>query len=307
MTISMTSPALAIIAAMSAAGYSFRREEELALRGLLLQKEGLRGMLLEGPPGAGKTFLPETLAEATGAALVFGQCHAWTDSDELFVGVDVASAVAGDAANVRQDGLLARAARLAEQGPVVLVIDELDKAPERVEHMLLDCLQSGRVPVAPGTHLRFNVENVMVFITSNATRPHGDALMRRVRRVRMQPLPAATVEAIVLAKTGAPTSVVGIARKAAWEVAQAEGKVVSVQELVRFVDELLAVAESAADVKSVLAGWAAKTEAGAAAAQKSPFAGALWAEVAKAKGAQPAAKTKAPTALADAMARAKAA
>jgi MoxR-like ATPase len=276
-----------IIAAMAAAGYNFRREEEVALRGLLAQHGGTRAMLLEGPPGAGKTFLPEVLARALGAELVFDQFHAWTDSDQLFVGVDVAAAVEGDASAVRQDGVLARAARLSETAtpdqPVIVILDEVDKAPERTEYLLLDWLQSGRVPVAPGQQLQTRMENVLVFLTSNAVRQLGDALLRRVRRVRMQPLPAATVEAIVTAKTDAPAGVVKIARKAGQEVAQAESTFLSPQELVRMVDEILSIAESIEDIKSILSGWAAKTSSGVEVAQKSRFAAALWSEVKKAQ------------------------
>lgn len=276
-----------IITAMEKAGYHFRQEERLALAGLLTQRDGTRALLLEGPAGAGKTFLPECLEEVLGLEFVMDQFHAWTDSDQLFVGVDVAAAVGGDASSVRQDGVLARVARLAERAsperPVVVLLDEVDKAPDRAEYLLLDWLQSGRVPVAPGIQLQTRLENVLVFLTSNGVRQLGDALLRRVRRCRMQPLCAESVERIVRAKTGAPAGIVTIARKAAYEVAQAEATFVSPQEIVRMVDEILAVAESCEDVKSILAGWAAKTPAGAEAAQKSRFAAALWAEVKRAR------------------------
>lgn len=275
-----------VIAAMRGC-YHFRREEELALKSMLLQRDGARVMLLEGQPGTGKTFLPECLAQKCELELVFDQFHAWTDSDQLFVGVDVSSAVAGDAANVRQDGVLAQVARLSADAslerPIVLVLDEIDKAPERVEYLLLDWLQSGRVPVAPGVQLETKLSNVLVFITSNAVRQLGDALMRRVRRVRLQPLPVAVVDEIVNKATGAPGGVCKIARKAAYDVAESEQTFCSPQELIRLVDELLSVCESVDDVRLSLAGWAAKTTAGAEHARGSKFAPALWSEVKKAQ------------------------
>ena len=264
------------------AGYIPRRRELLALAGALAARGrngGAACLLLEGPSGCGKSALARAAATATGATLVMYQCHAWTDADELFVGVDVAAAVAGDSEAVRQDGALLRVAREAEQGEVVFLLDELDKTSERAEALLLDWLQSGRVPVRPGVQVETRLDRVLVVITSNGQRSLSDPLLRRCRRVAMEPLPVGVQEELIARATGAPTGLVRVAWKAARQVAAAEGnQALSPQEGAGLVAELR-LAESAGDVRESLAGWAARADRGRAAAARSTLVSAVWAEV----------------------------
>ena len=261
------------------AGYESRREEEIALAGALRPSgDGARAILLEGPPGCGKTSLGEAWASATAAPLVYALLHSWSGDEELFCGVDVAAAVAGDAAHVRQDGVLARAARLShDHDSVVVVLDEVDKTPERTEALLLDWLQSGRVPVRPGEHLTTRLDRVVVLLTSNGQGELGDALLRRCRRVGVRPLPVDTTVRLIASRAGVPAGVARLAWKAAREVAGRE-TVLSLQEGERLAGELWAVAESAADVRLSLAGWAARDEDGRRRAERADVS-ALWGEI----------------------------
>ena len=273
-----------VTAALAAHGYIASPEVVVAARGAVHRLGspaaggGATALLLAGAPGVGKSALAEALAGALGAELVVSQLHAWTDADELFVGVDVAAAVAGDARAVRQPGVLARAAELAEEGTVVLLLDEVDKAPERAEALLLDWLQTGRVPVAPGRHLRTRLDRVLVVLTSNGQRELGDALLRRCRRVEVPPLPVTAQEQILATWTGLPPGLVRVAWKAARLVAEADGAALSLQEGRHLLGELL-LAEDLAEVRLSLAGWAARGPAGRALARKTPQAAAVWGEL----------------------------
>jgi MoxR-like ATPase len=269
--------------------YEWSAEARQALRALVSQDgaRSARVVLITGAPGVGKTAFAEAASRELGALFFYALLHPWSGADDLFYGVDVAAAVAGDADAVRQPGVLARVAEASVRELVVLCLDELDKAPESVEALLLDWLQSGRVPVRPGEHLQTRLESVIVVITSNGTRPHTDALLRRCRRLRLGPMPEDLRVRLAAERSGAPTGVARLVDRACQEIARAEGnEALSLQEIAHACHEVWAIAQSPAEVREALRSWAARTDDGAAAVDRPEIErliGAIWGEVAAAR------------------------
>jgi len=274
---------------MKLADWYLPREGEVqAIAGLINRPAslgGVRSLLVEGPPGSGKSALAEALAEGLESELVVGQLHSWSDSDQLFCGIDVAEAVSGNGDGVRQDGLLAVAARASARAsataPAVLLLDEIDKAPERAEALLLDCLQSGRVPVRPGEHLRITIPGLVVILTSNGVRPLGDALLRRCRRLRMDPLDDERAVPLVARLGDVPLTVAAVSWKACC-LAGNGASGTSPQEAAGLAAEVMGLAASVRDVERAMEGWCARDGSGlewVKSSQGRALRNRLWGEV----------------------------
>lgn len=244
-------------------GYVARPQELAALRFIVHGRvAGARALFLEGAPGTGKTFLGECLAKGQEWPLVFIQCHSWISDQELFEGIDVAAAVAGDADSVRRDGALLAAAKASLQGRVVLIVDEIDKAPERVDALLLDFLQSGRVPSEGGV-VEANLNNLLVMITSNRVREVHPALLRRCRRLQMAPLPNETFDRLVSERAEVGLALARQIRRVCQGATAADQQETSVQEAVNFAEELK-FGSTRGDVLLAAEGWAARGPKGRA-------------------------------------------
>jgi MoxR-like ATPase len=154
-----------------------------------------RPLLLEGEPGTGKTALATSLAEAFGIPLIRLQCYEGIDAQTALYDWDFARqilhlhsvrAAQSDADVGRVEGelyterfLLARPIlRALKESPAVLLIDEIDRADDEFEALLLEVLSEYQVSIPEFGTVRAEVPPIVV-LTSNRTRDLHDALKRR--------------------------------------------------------------------------------------------------------------------------------
>ena len=153
-------------------------------------------LLIEGPPGCGKTELAYAVAEAASAPVERLQCYAGITEDKAIGRFDEAlqklfletqsENLAKDWNGIRQhlhtldffvEGPLLRALRCPER-PCVLLIDEIDKVDQGFEALLLEVLSAWQITVPKlGTIAATTVP--FVVLSSNEERRLGDPLRRR--------------------------------------------------------------------------------------------------------------------------------
>jgi len=149
-------------------------------------------LLVEGAPGSGKTEVGKVLAEGFGAELVRLQCYEgltaesalyeWNYTKQLLAvqaderGVDDGASVFDEEYLLERP--LLRALTAEGELPPVLLIDEIDRADEEFEALLLEVLSEFQVSIPELGTVRAERPPVVV-VTSNRTRGLSDALKRR--------------------------------------------------------------------------------------------------------------------------------
>ena len=146
-------------------------------------------LLVEGEAGVGKTEVAKALAAATGARLIRLQCHEGIDVHHALYDWDYSRqlmAVRAAEGGVDEGELYSRRfllrrpllEALEADGPVVLLIDEIDRADDEFEAFLLELLSDFQVTI-PELGTIAASERPLVVLTSNRTRELHDALKRR--------------------------------------------------------------------------------------------------------------------------------
>jgi MoxR-like ATPase len=172
--------------ALAAEGYLADRPLSLAVHLAVVLEQPL---LLEGEAGVGKTEVARALAASTGARLIRLQCHEGIDLHHAVYDWDYARqllALRGAEGGIDEGELFSRRFllrrplldALEHDGPVVLLIDEVDRADDEFEAFLLEFLSDFAVTI-PELGTVTARQRPVVVLTSNRTRELHDALKRR--------------------------------------------------------------------------------------------------------------------------------
>ena len=174
--------------ALAEQGYLADRQLALAVRLAVALEQPL---LLEGEAGVGKTEVARALAGALNARLIRLQCHEGIDLHHAVYDWDYARqllALRAAEGGVDEGQLFDRrfllrrplleAIEADEEQPVVLLIDEIDRADDEFEAFLLEFLSDFAVTI-PELGTISAQRRPLVILTSNRTRELHDALKRR--------------------------------------------------------------------------------------------------------------------------------
>ena len=152
-----------------------------------------RPLLIEGAAGVGKTEIAKVMASALDRDLVRLQCYEGLDESKALYEWNYQKQLLSIQVNMNQENrdeltsslfrdeyLLERPLlqSIKSEKPVVLLIDEIDKADEEFEAFLLELLSDMQVSIPEIGTINANTIPFVV-LTSNRARPLSEALRRR--------------------------------------------------------------------------------------------------------------------------------
>ena len=159
-----------------------------------------RPLLIEGAAGVGKTEIAKVMASALGRDLVRLQCYEGLDESKALYEWNYQKQLLSIQVNMgardseeltrslfSDDYLLERPLlkSIRSEKPVVLLIDEIDKADEEFEAFLLELLSEMQVSIPEVGTIRAKSVPFVV-LTSNRARPLSEALRRRCAYLYIQ-------------------------------------------------------------------------------------------------------------------------
>jgi MoxR-like ATPase len=238
-----------------------------------------RPLLVEGPPGSGKTELACAVAKASGTVIERLQCYAGINEEKAIGKFDEAlqklflEAVRELPANGWEDirrelhtlafftqGPLLRS--LLFERPCVLLVDEIDKVDQGFEALLLEIFSEWQISIPKlGTVQAKSIP--FVVLTSNEERRIGDPLRRRSFYVRIEHPTLAREREILALRTnqasGVHIQVAGLARALRGWSLEKPPSIAEMLDVARAID-ILGITEIRPEHRDVLLPLIAKTE-----------------------------------------------